>query len=75
MVGKDRQPAFIDPKGQVHMGRPREAPELEPDPVEALIEETRGRGADPDLYTAGARWKRESDIPDHVYFRALEVLG
>jgi len=73
--GKDRQPAFIDPKGQTHLGRPREAPELEPDPVAALIEETRSRGADPDFYTAGARWKREADIPDDVYFRAMEALG
>jgi len=73
--GKDRQPAFIDPRGQTHLGRPREAPELEPDPVAALIEQTRSRGADPDFYTAGARWKREADIPDDVYFRALEAIG
>ena len=73
--GKDRQAAFIDPKGQTHMGRPRQAPELPPDPVKALIEDTRSRGADPDFCTAGARWKREADIPDDVYFRALEALG
>ena len=24
---------------------------------------------------AGARWKREADIPDDVYFKALEALG
>ncbi len=45
------------------------------DPVEALIDETRSRGADPDFYTAGARWKREADIPDDVYFRAKEAIG
>ena len=73
--GKDRQPAFIDPRGQTHLGRPRQAPELPPDPVAALIKQTRRRGADPDFYTAGARWKREADIPDDVYFRALEALG
>ena len=73
--GKDRQPAFMDPRGHTHVGRPREAPALEPDPVEALIDDTRRRGADPDFYTAGARWKREADIPDHVYFKALEALG
>jgi len=73
--GKDRQPAFIDPKGQTHLGRPREAPELPADPVAKLIEDTRRRGADPDFYTAGARWKREADIPDDVYFKALEALG
>jgi hypothetical protein len=69
------QAAFIDPRGQTHMGRPREAPELPADPVAALIEETRSRGADPDFYTAGASWKREADIPDDVYFRAREALG
>lgn len=73
--GKDRMPAFTDPRGQVHMGRPRETPELPADPVAALIEDTRSRGADPDFFTAGARWKREADIPDDVYFRALEALG
>ncbi|MGB5674667.1 MAG: DUF222 domain-containing protein [Gemmatimonadota bacterium] len=73
--GKDRQAAFIDPKGQTHMGRPRQAPELPPDPVAALIEDTRRRGADPDFCTAGARWKREADIPDDVYFRAMEAIG
>jgi len=73
--GKDRQPAFIDPRGQTHLGRPRQAPELPPDPVAALIKQTRRRGADPDFYTAGARWKREADIPDDVYFRAREALG
>jgi len=67
--------AFIDPKGQTHLGRPRQAPALPADPVEALIEETRRRGADPDFHTAGARWKREADIPDDVYFRALEAIG
>jgi hypothetical protein len=50
-------------------------PDLEADPVAALIEETRSRGADPDFYTAGARWKREADIPDHVYFKATEAMG
>jgi len=73
--GRDRQPAFLDPRGQAHVGRPREAPKLEPDPVAALVEDVRSRGADPDFHTAGARWKREADVPDDVYFRTLEALG
>jgi hypothetical protein len=73
--GKDRLPAFIDRRGQVHVGGPQKVPEIPPDPVGALIEDTRNRGADPDFYTAGARWKREADIPDSVYFRALEAMG
>lgn len=50
-------------------------PKLLPEPVGALIEDTRSRGADPDFYTAGARWEREAQIPKQVYFRALEALG
>jgi len=73
--GRDRQPAFRDPRGQVHVGRPRQVPKLEPDPVAALVEDTRNRGADPDFHTPGARWKREADIPDRVYFAALEAIG
>ncbi len=72
--GKEKMPVFIDPKGQAHGSRRPASPRLPTDPVAALIEETRSRGAEPDFYTAGARWKREADIPDHVYFRALEAL-
>ena len=71
------RPAFIDPRGQKYFdARPR-PPALPPDqnPVEALIEDTRSRGADPDFFTAGARWKREDDIPDRIYYRATEALG
>ena len=73
--GMQRQPAFIDPRGQAHMGKCRAAPELPADPVAALVREKRPRGVEPDYYTAGARWKREADIPDDVYFNALEALG
>jgi len=45
------------------------------DPVEVLVEENRARGVKPDGWTASARWKREADIPDDVYFRALEAVG
>jgi hypothetical protein len=72
--GRDKQAAFRDPKGQVHMGRPPKTPDIPPECVEALVEDNRRRGADPDFYTAGARWKREADIPDDVYFRAREAL-
>ena len=74
------RPAFVDPRGQVHVnGRPPTAaalPEADGrDPVQDLIADTRSRGADPDHLTAGARWKRESDIPSEIWFRALEALG
>ena len=73
--GADRSPAFMDPRGHVHMNTRPAAPKLGQDPVEDLKQETRDRGARPDDRTAGARWKRERDIPDRVYFRALEALG
>ena len=40
----------------------------------ALIEENTRRGVEPDGWTAGARWKQEADIPDPVFFRALEAI-
>jgi len=42
--------------------------------VASLIEQNRRRDANPDGWTAGVRWKREADIPDRVYFRALEAM-
>ena len=40
-----------------------------------LAPANRRRGVEPDWRTAGARWKREDDIPGDVYFRALEAAG
>jgi hypothetical protein len=42
-------------------GRPR---------VLALLRANQLGGVEPDAWTASAWWKRESDIPDDVYFRA-----
>ena len=44
------------------------------DLVASLTKANRRRGVEPDGWTAGARWKREDDIPDEIYFRALEAL-
>jgi hypothetical protein len=83
------QAAFRDPRGSVHVGRPPGPPQsLERPAVNpraglsagltaglaaALERHNRLRGADPDPYTASARWKREADIPDGVLFRATEA--
>ncbi|HZD03721.1 MAG TPA: DUF222 domain-containing protein, partial [Longimicrobiales bacterium] len=67
------RPLFHDPRGIVHFDGGWRPPPLGGDPVAALVRENRRRGADPDPYTAGARWKRERDIPDEVYFRATEA--
>jgi hypothetical protein len=44
------------------------------DPVAALLADHRRLGIQPDARTAGARWKRERDVPDGVWARALEAL-
>jgi hypothetical protein len=67
------RPAFRDPRGSVDLagrGRPRPLPN---DPVSALARQNRLRGAEPDPWTASARWKREALIPDDVLFRATEA--
>jgi hypothetical protein len=69
------KPAFIDPKGQVHLSHRTAPPRLQTDPVNVLLEDHRARGIEPDYLTAGARWKRDADIPDDVYFRAREAIG
>jgi hypothetical protein len=66
---------FLDPRGRAHVDGDWLPPKLEPDPVAALIAENRRRGVKPDFFTTGARWKREADIPDDVYFAATEALG
>jgi len=72
---------FFDPRGGTHFDGRWEAPgdssaeEPEKDLAESLKEQNRRRGVRPDGWTAGARWKREVDIPDRVYFRALEALN
>ncbi|MDP2958918.1 MAG: DUF222 domain-containing protein, partial [Longimicrobiales bacterium] len=68
-------PVFVDPRGGTHYDGRWKAPELPEHPVRALVEANRRRGVEPDWRTAGARWKREDDIPRDVYFRALEAAG
>ncbi len=71
----DGTPAFFDPRGGTHFDGRWKPPELPERPVEALLEQNRQRGVDPDGWTAGARWKREVDIPDDVYLRAVEGIA
>jgi hypothetical protein len=69
------KPAFVDPRGQVHVSYRPTTPRLPGDPVKSLVESNRACGVEPDYLTAGARWKREADIPDRVYRRAREAVG
>jgi hypothetical protein len=66
--------AFRDPRGSVDLEeRGRPPPRLTNEPVAALARQNWLRGAEPDGWTASARWKREADIPDDVLFRAIEA--
>ena len=79
------RPVFYDPRGGVHCEVRGEAPdlgeELAKPPerggrlLETLIQENRQRGVEPDAWALGARWKREEDIPDRVYFGAMEAMS
>ena len=61
------------PRNERPVEEERPAPPTE-SPVEALIQENRRHGVSPDGWTAAARWRREADVPDPVYFRALEAM-
>jgi len=80
---------FFDPRGGTHFDgrwhaserKTRKSlaaegpiPELEKDLAAALIEENQAQGVIPDGWTASARWKREVDIPDPIFFQALEAM-
>ena len=72
--GVDRMAAFRDPRGSVHLDGRWRPPRLPPDPVATLKRQNRLHGAEPDAYTACARWKREVDIPVEVLSRATEAV-
>ena len=69
------RPVFFDPRGGTHFDGRWRGPELRESPVLRLIDKNRRRGADPDSWTAASRWKREADIPDRIYFKALEAIS
>ena len=76
---------FYDPRGGVHCEVRWEAPDLGEELakprkrggrlLETLIQENQKLGVEPNPWALGARWKREEDIPDRVYFGALEALS
>jgi len=78
-------PAFFDPRGRTHFDGRWKPPALPQQQIEVMIAaDSRGGSSAggvatgesaPNGATAGARWKREADIPDEVYYRALEAIG
>ncbi|GMV06387.1 MAG: hypothetical protein AMXMBFR53_26630 [Gemmatimonadota bacterium] len=73
------RPVFLDPRGGEHYDARSRTPRPPADPatdlVANLVAEHHAHGIHPDWRTAGARWKRERDIPDEVWFRATEAVG
>jgi hypothetical protein len=67
------KPAFFSRRGEMRFDGRWQAPDLPPEPVDALVEEHARLGVSPDGWTAGARWNREADIPDDVYLKACEA--
>ena len=68
------RPVFFDPRGGKHFDGGWEPPDLPADPVAALVDLNEARGAQPDGWTASARWERESCIPDAVRLRFDEAV-
>jgi hypothetical protein len=69
------RPVFYDPRGGVHCEVRWEAPDLGEELVTSLLEENRQRGVEPDPWALGGRWRKEADIPDRIYFGAMEALS
>lgn len=65
---------FVDPRGGEHVEGRRRTPQLPADAVSALVRSNMRRGVHPHSMTAGARWRRETDIPEEVWRRASEAV-
>ena len=72
-MGRDREgrPIFFDPRGGTHYEGRWQPPELPKDPVAALAA---ANEIEPDGWTPSARWEREHEIPDEVYFAASATM-
>ncbi len=71
---RDPRLYFLDPRMRLIPDAPPPPPPLPREPVEALVQQNRLRGVEPDFLTGAARYKREDDIPSAVFVRAFEAL-
>jgi hypothetical protein len=78
------RPVFYDPRGGTHFDGRWQMPDVGPTPVEDLMEQNRRRAKaeerepeleDESIRPSPALWKREADIPDNLYFPALQAMG
>ncbi|MSR37142.1 MAG: HNH endonuclease [Gemmatimonadetes bacterium] len=68
------RPVFFDTRGHMHYDGRWQLPELHDDAADGLLKENLHLGIEPDGWTASARWEREKDIPDEVYFAATGAV-
>jgi hypothetical protein len=71
---REQRPIFFDPHGHLHYDGRWQPPVFPDDATTALVEENTRLGIEPNGWTASARWAREFDIPDEVYFAASAVM-
>ena len=69
----ENRAVFRDPRGGVHLEERPDPPELPDDPVRELEAENRRRGIGPGPLTAGARWTGRRQVPDEIWYAALEA--
>ena len=69
----ENRAVFRDPTGGVHLEERPDPPELPDDPVRELEAENRRRGIGPGPLTAGARWQGRRQVPDEIWYAALEA--
>ena len=70
----DQRLYFLDPRMRLLPDVPPQPPPLPKEPDEALVRENEARGVEPDFLTSAARYKREEDVPQTIFIRALEAL-
>jgi hypothetical protein len=71
---RDQRPIFFDPHGHMHYEGRWQPPTLPEDAVAALVAENASLGIEPDESTASARWQRDEEIPDEVYFAVTATM-
>jgi hypothetical protein len=61
--------------GGTPIGKAEASDEAPKEPVWALLETDIHDGSRSDAWTAGARWKREADIPDRTWLCSVRAMG
>jgi hypothetical protein len=62
-------------RGRIQSRIAQQDPRTDRDLAQTLVTANLQRGASPDGWTASIDWPREQDVPDEVYFPAIEALG